>query len=1238
MRCIITAWGVVFLLAVASAEAFNGHVASEGPLTVTIGPVEDVRAFDSPRRVDVAVENKGDEALKVTLRMGGLVDEWRAVGATEKEVLVKGNSREEAAFVIACGQGAPSALWPVHVWANFEQAGRRQAVHCVQVFKSEFAAGGTDHGQDARATTARATAAPARGALSLLSVDGHRIVWQFFDEAPVAMPVGWRGSEERSRTTFGVGDEFRGARKRALQVHPPWYGKAGTVFVEYNVTLPETKPVALQFANAIRDNGPREPASDGVTFRVWVGDEKLFERHTDSKTWLDAMVDLSRFAGKTVLLRLESHPGPKNDTTCDSCYWAEPTIVAGDPPKRLTSTHRDQLRQEARRLVVAWASCPWTHGQDGRATVTNKPGRFVFALADGCVATVAAGPNGIFDAAIAFGKGDKCVVFDGIDAAVLGNRIGAASEVMLENVEYADDALGNVTITHNLSRGGERFNLTARLLADGPGLRIAFDCPQRITDLAIGPADQKAPRVYYGHGYCIEEPKAFRAEFGGHNLSTSHVGFDFQSGVSLLMATDNPPDALEVSPDEHVYTLHTHMNATLTFVPGLTGAFDCAVKYQDLYDKKASPGFPRKAGRFVFDIWGGRYAEIAETMQRMIEYGLTDSLLTVHAWQRWGYDYRLPDIYPPNPGYGTVEDMQKIGAVCRKNDIPWGLHDNYIDFYPDAEGYTYDHICFTADGRPVRAWLNEGRDAQSYRWRPDRIMPFVQRNLELIKADLAPTHYFIDVFTSINMFDFYDKQGDFHSMLETRRCWGESFRWIQDYLGGAVTTSEAGDDQLVGYLDGADCQHLTLTAESREFCNRVPCGDWQRVPWFDAVLHDKFSLHGVGYPSRYKLTEPDDHADVLESDDYISAEILSGHAMMIDSRGFGRAAVRKYWLAQDFLRSIAKDAIRSVEFAEGNMHRQIVTWGSGAKVYVNRGKDDWSVEGRILPQYGYFAENGGITSSIERIDGCIVEQSQNGATHYVNARGFALDDRVYVRPSIREFKPLDDRRFRLLVDWQVLKAPHRDLSVFLHFGRSQEDSRRETIAFQGDPGPLGGTSTWRDTVTLGDDRTITIPPDCPPGSYDIYVGLWDPATGRRCRLIGDDDGRLRYKLGTLAVHGEAGQVTTLTCEKAPVGPVPPSRRNMGGTAVAFGPITTTSAFRCTTTGDAIRITPLPGIEPFAITLRPSGLTGRPGSNVQAIHAVDSAGKRLKEVPFTGDGETVTFTTTEGAFGYELAVL
>ncbi|MBW8040533.1 MAG: hypothetical protein FVQ85_11080 [Planctomycetes bacterium] len=1210
------------LLTASTGMAFNGHIVTQGPLKLTIDNIEDVTKYDTPRQVKVTAGNNGSSPLQVRLRMADLVDQWYALGKAEKRLTIAPGQKAEATFRIAAGKDAFSALYPFHIYAAFKHQGKMVTAHAVQIFKSNF---DKTTRSSQKPDEMPVNIVPLNGTLSLCQLQSHRVAWRYYDKSLVYMPIGWKGSSTESSANFSNLSVSRGPTKQAIQMHPPWRHGGGTIFAEYMLKLPNISPIKLTFANAIRDHTEAEPPSDGVTFRVWAGDQKLFERHTDSKKWLDGQADLSRFAGRKILLRLESHPGPKRNTTCDSSYWGQPTVVAGTPPRQLTDTEREKIRKRARSIL--------------KSQKVSGDNEFVFKLEDNCTAALVLGKNGLVDSAIAFGDDAHCVVFDGLNISVLRHEVGRGpSQLIVRKVDTKKDGLfGKLIIKHHLLLADQEFDLTAHLWKDKAGLRIKMECPKRITDIALGQADQKAPRVYYGHGYCIVEPKAFRAGFGGHNLSTSHVGFDFDKGISLLTACDNPPDYLKVDPDQRIYALHTHLDATLVFVPSTRGAFDCARKYRPLFDKKPAAGLKRKAGRFVFDIWGGRYAEIAETMKRMIDYGLTDSLLTVHVWQRWGYDYRLPDIYPPLPSLGTVEDMQQIAKVCAEQDIPWGLHDNYIDIYPDAADYSYDHICFTEQGEPIKAWLNEGRNAQSYRWRPDHIIPFIKRNLKLIKPNLKPTHYFIDVFTSLPCFDFYDRSGNFHSMLETRKSWGEAFAWIRDYLGeNAPTTSEAGHDQLIGYLDGSDCQHMTLSPEKGWPHIKISCKDWERVPWFDAVLHDKFSLHGVGYPSRYKLRQAESGQRIIESDDYISAEVLEGHALMVDRRAFGRGAVRKYWLAQDFIRSIALDQIEDVQFVDGDIHRQLIRWKSGARIYVNRGDQDWQVAGKTLPQYGYFAKNGRLESSIEKINGIITEQSRGPSRCYFNARGFSPNAALAIRPTADRIEYLGNRRFKLIVNWDVQRAVPKDLQIFTHFS-SDKSERPDKIAFQGGGNPSQGTNKWKGRVTTGDNWIVEIPQTYGAGEYGITIGLWDPSTGRRYALYGDDDGSTRYHLGKLVVEGTDEKITNIRLVKHKSRPQPPIRWNAGRTPINFGPVETQGAFRCRLEKNMIVVTPLPDIDPFTVALYIEKLTGTKGTQAASITAIDTDGKKIRSVKFDAQNTQVQFQTRKNEFAYKIVL-
>ncbi len=165
----------------------------------------------------------------------------------------------------------------------------------------------------------------------------------------------------------------------------------------------------------------------------------------------------------------------------------------------------------------------------------------------------------------------------------------------------------------------------------------------------------------------------------------------------------------------------------------------------------------------------------------------------------------------------------------------------------------------------------------------------------------------------------------------------------------------------------------------------IDCADAERTPWFDAVHHDRFILHGAGYSSRYQagLDAP---MHGIYSDDYLTDRTADGHPAMV-SGTFGHDVVRKYWLTHDVLRSLAMRTIEGVEFVGDDLHRQQVRWSGGGQVWVNRGESPWTVGKVSLPQYGFLAqiptEQGKVTAAIYQRDGLIVEQAQSADSLYV---------------------------------------------------------------------------------------------------------------------------------------------------------------------------------------------------------------------------------------------------------------
>ena len=1182
---------LTLLLACAPASAFDGHQVTEGDLTALIeelGPITE-RNVDVPVRVTLT--NAGEGPISGTVSIRRMIDDTRVVGPDTRPFEVAGGAQAHADFAVAFGDETYSARYPIHAFVDFRHGGRRTEIHAVRIVLTRFAQPPNAGGLDAPIIV------PDAGALPLWSTGRHRPSSVRTEAPTVELPIGWMGMDPESNMHLAIQPVTRGDARDAIMMHPPW-DPIGSAVAVYQVALPDTAPIRLSFANAIRSTAPDEPESDGVRFKVFVGDDLLFERFTDSTTWVDGEADLSAYAGREVALALSSDPGPNDHPYCDGSYWAEPTIIVGQTPTVERRPLDDTAAENERR---------------GRGILDGDEepdGLRTFVVGEGTNRTaiiLSPSERGIVDGVLSFVGNSGAVSFEGLRVDILKQPV-MRRPYAVEVVGYEASRQGDRAVhTHHLRVAGEPVDLTLTFRTEGDGLRMSFDCPLRITDLALGPADRLADSVYYGHGYRIDEPRAFTANFGGHDLSTSHVGADYSGGLSMLQAVDVPPVNFRVDPDSREYSLHTRLNGTMTLVAGETGALDCAIRYRPLYDKKPAGAVERLAGRMCLDIWGGQYGDIADSMEELIRYGVTDSLLTVHVWQRWGYDYRLPDVWPPDARLGTIADMRRIGEVCKPRDIPWGLHDDYVCIFPDATDFSYDLVTFSEGGVPLEHWYTESRDAQSYGFRPDKFLPFVRRNIPKMKRGVAPTHMFLDVFTSQGMTEYWDRDGNYHSPLETRKWWGESFRYIRDTLGNAPTTSEAGHDQLIGWLDGADCQHLTLTDEHRRFWLRRPCADWERVPWFDAVNHHRFALHGVGYSSRYQGgRDRTDHG--INSDDYLSAEVLQGHALMVDQWCWGMPAVRKYWLAQDIARNLALRKIAATEFVDGDMHRMRVTWDNGTIVHVNRGEANWTVDGHVLPQYGYLVQGEGLASSVELRDGIHSESTVTPGTWYCNARTHVPDRRYAITPRLEGFEDLGGGKFAYDIVWDAREAAPRDLRVYVHFYDASDDEI-DVIPFQDDHDPPEPTGSWAGEVRYR--RTVTVPDDV-EGDFNFAAGLYDA------------EGVLRLKgplppvaihtpiwLGTVKVSRDAEGEASISLTPPPQPEtVEPERCNPTRRPINFGFAVTDGAFRLERTEKGLVLTPLPGHPAFTATLR--------------LDRLGSEGRDENEVTVECDGESLEY--------------
>jgi hypothetical protein len=833
---------------------------------------------------------------------------------------VEPHGRLRKEFTLRFGKGTFSAHYPVHAFAEFEHEGRRLTAHAILILTTRL----PDPPRAPLPVSYQPVPAPEQGALGLWRLPVRRERAVVIPEAPQAGSTGQEVFDAAPAARFTATGIACVLGPRA----PSRRERVESVTIEYPVALPNARPLHLTFTAV----AGAEPAS----FQVRVGGKIVFARVVTGRQPAD--LDLAAWAGQSVEVQFEVRGA------AGEAQWVEPTIVAGS---------------------AAPAPAVRTLGTAGGYQVQA---------------------GSILDGPIEFRGGERRLAFQGFRARVAGDAVN-----VLEAREEA--APGRYRVRHRMRHWAGNFDLVAELWADGEALQCRFwlentPAPRPwlhvyLEEVAAGPWSESVRRVYGGPGNVIQEPQTFRLNFDGHSLATSFVGLDFTNGVSLVQAVDATPDRLEVDPQTRVASLITPHAQTVTFLP-VPNVWEGVKKWRERSGMRPSAGVPKLAGRFVFDLWSGRYGASAEALEQAFRYGLTDAAVVWHGWQRWGYDYRLPDIYPPNPQFGTEEEFRKLAAVCRKHGVLFAPHDNYIDFYPDAEGFSYEKIAFLPNGQPRRAWFHMNRGAQSYRFRADQVRPFVERNLRIAKEALHPTAWFIDVWSSIAPYDFWTWDGKFVEREATRREWGEAFAWIREFLGGAPQISEAGHDRLIGWLDGAQANQLRVDPEARGFTWRIRAADAERIPWIDAAYHDRFILHGAGYQDRY-AGGLDLKTHGMYSYDYMSTEVLSGRPAMA-AQPFSREVVRKYWLLHDAMRALALRKIEAVEFAGDDIHRQHVRWDNGAEVWVNRGARDWEAAGRVLPQYGFYLRAGKVEAAVEKREGKVVEWSRSPEAVYENGR------------------------------------------------------------------------------------------------------------------------------------------------------------------------------------------------------------------------------------------------------------
>ena len=1017
---------------------------------------------------------------------------------------------------------------------------------------------------------------PDQPALSLDDLGLYGAGYQLRGGPEVSLPVGWISGLD---SPTGAACQPMGVQngREAWLLHCPWRGKTGVTFQDFTLALPRVPQIVLRGATALRADAVGK--SDGATFRVFVDGKKRLDVNRVDSAWQSFGIDLTADAGRTVTLRFETDPGPRDNSSFDFSLWGDRRVdLAGFAPRpvRHPAPPPLDLRRLASRQNGSVAPLP---GFAGATTVRASAAETVLRYQ---------GSDGTLDYHWTPGRGDSLLGRVTLRARMTGD---APVEVPLAgqaHLDWTGDATltgtsrRGATMTRTYSVGGQTATVTVTASLRGKSLVFDVACDRGVVRGLDGDGwgpvmRRRAVSVPY---YSL--PLLYLARenlFAGAFLDWTRSQASSLDGTRAvyLARTDGTRNPLR---ERLVYTAAWHLDETLPNIPNPPSPFRADLSQ-----------------RIVLDIWGGRFSGVQASLHALTGAGLGPAVALVHSWQFGGYDNMLPQHVPANANLGGDPAMAALVAEGKRDGIRMALHENYVDYYPNFPGFTETDIALNSDGSRVPAWFNPGTKIQSFAVRPTRILPLAKTQGAQVVGRYGSDACYLDVHSAVPPWFHQDFEAGQPGAATFRETWDAHralWSYERDLHHGPVFGEGNNHWYWSGYLDGVEAQ----------FGQGWRDGQGTSAPLlvdFDLLkIHPLQLNHGMGYYERWWAEGPTARRGLLLLlDQYRMQEVAYGHEGFLGGEawhdpGFAwlephlmtpltaRAALATpttidYWVGGRW-----RDATAAAKLGT-DWSRLRVRYDNGLTVWANGSRDPFTVGGVLLPPYGWVAQGAGLTAGTALRGGVVSDLAETPDSVFVNARAAAdwqTPGQTRLRPSVAQFTPTGPRAFRATYDWAVGQTFQEDLHCFVHFVATTGGDGGENIRFQQDHALSLPTSQWKPGRTVADGPwDITVPATVAPGDYLWTIGLIG-TTGARLVLQGPSDTHSRLILGTL--HVAAGGDVSFT-------PAPPEPRdtapvNRESRVLDFGSVRTDGSVFVRRQGGEWTLRPFPRDRVFAVEL------------------------------------------------------
>lgn len=315
------------------------------------------------------------------------------------------------------------------------------------------------------------------------------------------------------------------------------------------------------------------------------------------------------------------------------------------------------------------------------------------------------------------------------------------------------------------------------------------------------------------------------------------------------------------------------------------------------------------------------YKELAEQIDYLRSRGLTKGMVKIGGWINGGYDNSHQDIWPPEPGLGSIDELRQI--LSSESPLLVALHDNNQDIYPHTASFP-EGVNRNADGDLLTGGVWRG--GQAYILNSRYSLKYAKRNWDNIST-LQPKAMFVDIITAMQLYQSFEpgdelsKHGDLMAKIELMKFYKDQ---------GVVFGSEEAADFGIPFVDWFENRHSRVQGTSiplwplvfhdAAFCTRYGgvSGTDQGYPgWLEDMLW--------GYLPHFFINPGWDQEDLFQSLDHVDRwHERVGLAEMTDHL-----------------------------FLDDDYTVEQTTFSSGDAIICNFGKQSFVINGKVIEAGGF---------------------------------------------------------------------------------------------------------------------------------------------------------------------------------------------------------------------------------------------------------------------------------------------